>query len=459
MTLFILLIFVLSILLIAFEPIAKMNKAAVAMFAGVCCWLFYIADGATYVIEHHPIDFLTFIASNDISFLSVKQFIARHVFFSYLLSCANVVLFLLATTSIVEVLNNNGCFDFLAEWLRTWRPLRLLWLLAGITFLISAQLDNLATVVLLLTIVHPLLQRPDVRRIYCTVIVLSANCGGAISAIGDMTTLKLWTDGWVTPTAYFLHLVLPVSAALVTILFLLYHRLPRRLSFTFAAPYRGDDTLLTRPQRLLLLLVGVGGLWFIPTFSRITQLPACLGALCVLSLLWIVNELCNRSLLGSDRMVGKRLPMALQYANLQNLLFFIGVSLMVGALVEAGLTQKLSAIASSTFVNPFFLAPILSLVSAFCGNVVTLITSVGIFSSPYAISFSDAYAVDGLFWYILSYSTILGGSFIATGTVAGFLLLRMEGVSALWYIRHITPKVIAGFFVGLAVMMASHYCF
>ena len=54
---------------------------------------------------------------------------------------------------------------------------------------------------------------------------------------------------------------------------------------------------------MIMFFVGAGGLWFIPTFHRITLLPPFLGAMCVLSLLWIVNELCNRTLLGSDQMV------------------------------------------------------------------------------------------------------------------------------------------------------------
>lgn len=56
----------------------------------------------------------------------------------------------------------------------------------------------------------------------------------------------------------------------------------------------------------------------------------------MLALLWMVNELCNRQLLGSDKMVLRRLPMALQYANLQNILYFVGLTLMFGAVSEAG---------------------------------------------------------------------------------------------------------------------------
>ena len=146
-----------GLLLIATEAFNRINKAAVAMFAGVSCWMLYIAYGTDFVVSEHPMEFLSFLSSHPISVNSVKVFIAEHVFLRYVAQAANIVLFLLATTTIVEVLANNGCFDFATEWLRTRKPKKLLWKLALLTFLLSANLDNLATVVLLISIVHPLL--------------------------------------------------------------------------------------------------------------------------------------------------------------------------------------------------------------------------------------------------------------------------------------------------------------
>lgn len=160
--------------------------------------------------------------------------------------------------------------------MRTRKPRKLLWLLFIFTFVLSANLDNLATVVLMLTIMHPVLQSDKQRRIYGTVIVLAANCGGAITVIGDITSLRLWNDQLVTPSTYFLTLVMPMTAAAITMLTLLARSLPPRVELSLdRLPFRGDDTVLTRPQRLLMLLVGIGGLWFIPSFHRITLLPPC----------------------------------------------------------------------------------------------------------------------------------------------------------------------------------------
>lgn len=368
------------------------------------------------------------------------------------MQCASIVLFLLATTSIVEVLNNNGCFDFLHEWLRTRHPRKLLWMLAFFTFVISANLDNLVTVVLMLSIIHPLLQTDKQRRIYGTVVILAANCGGAITVIGDLTSLKLWNDGLVTPSLYFMKLVIPVCASLVVMLMLLGRNLPARIELSLShLPYRGDDTLLSRPQRLLMLFVGMGGLWFIPSFHRITHLPPFLGAFCVLALLWMVNELCNRQLLGSDKMVLRRLPMALQYANLQNILYFVGLTLMFGAVSEAGVFHYLFSWLGNVRIFAPCVALVTSVLSAILGNVPVLLSSVEVMNQmdlPHQVSMTD-----GALWPALSFASSIGGSMLLTGSIAGVLLMRMEGMSFRWYLRHITPKVIAGFLVGYAIVL------
>ena len=46
-------IFFLGISLIAPEIFNKVNKAAVAMFMGVTCWLLYIVAGRHFVVNQH----------------------------------------------------------------------------------------------------------------------------------------------------------------------------------------------------------------------------------------------------------------------------------------------------------------------------------------------------------------------------------------------------------------------
>ena len=448
-------IILIGLFLIATESLNRMNKAAVAMFFGVSCWLLYIAFGSDFVISQHPVQFFSYISSHAINAMAVKDFIAHNIFTEYIFRGAQVVLYFLATMTIVEVLNNNGCFDFIGEWLRSKRPITLLWVLAIITFLLSANLDNTTTACLMLGIMHPVFQDERMRKIYGAVIILAANCGGASTVIGDLTTLTLWTDGLITPTAYSMMVMPALVVALGTTLTLISLRLPARIHLgTHIPPYRGDDTILNRWQRMIMFFVGAGGLWFIPTFHRITQLPPFLGAMCVLSLLWIVNELCNRSLLGSDQMVRKRLPLALQYVNIQNLLFFIGLTLMFGAATETGLLQKgFTWLASAGDSMAYGVGIAGGLLSGVLGNVTTLLGLTAFFEQPNLA----AVANPAHFWPLLSYTTAVGGSLLATGTITGLVLMRMENVSLKWYATHVMPKVFAGWLARLAVLFVMMY--
>lgn len=454
--LFIVTILLVGLVLIATENFNRMNKAAVAMFMGGICWLLYIAYGTSFVVSQHQVDFLSYLSTHPIDAFSVKEFIASHIFLKYLVSAAEIVLFLLGTTTIVEVLNNNGCFDFIQEWLRTRNAKRFLWIVALVTFLISANLDNLTTVCLMLALMHTMIASEQQRMILGSVIVLAANCGGAFTVIGDVTSLSLWVNGLVTPSAYSMLLVLPCISALVTILLLVQRKLPERLNLMQSvAPYRGDDTILTRWQRLLMLFVGVGGLWFIPTFHRLTLLPPFVGALCVLSLLWIVNELCNSSLLGSQQMTSKRQPMVLQYKNTQNMLYFIGLTFALGAVTETGVFEQFFHWLTRHLNDDLYIiASVMGVVSGAVNNVTTVLANISVFSQDLVQSHPDyatAFAQNGTFWPLLSYSSALGGSLLTIGTMAGYALMSMEQVTLRWYIRNITGKVLVGWVVGLLV--------
>ncbi|MDO4929832.1 MAG: sodium:proton antiporter NhaD [Bacteroidales bacterium] len=448
-------IIVLGLVLIATESINRMNKAAVAMFMGVICWLLYIGYGTSFVVSEHQIDFLSYLSNHTVSASSVKAFIANSIFFQYIVNAAEVVLFLLGTMTIVEVLNNNGCFDFVQEWLRTRNPRRFLWTLASFTFILSANLDNLTTVCLMLGIMHVMISDDKQRMIFGSVIVVAANCGGAFTVIGDVTSLTIWINGLITPTTYSATVFLPCLAALVTILLLVSHSLPHRLSLARTIPpYRGDDTVLTRPQRLLMLLVGIGGLWFIPTFHRITLLPPFVGALCVLSLLWIVNELCNRSLLSSDQMVNKRQPLALQYISIQHILFFIGLTLAFGAIKETGILERFFEWSTMKLHNIYIIGAAMGFISAVFNNVTTVLANLCVFAPDLVQAHPElngSFGMDGLFWPLLSYSTAVGSSLLSIGTMAGFALMRIEGVKLRWYVRHISGKIFAGWVVGFFV--------
>ena len=438
MTLILVIVLVIGCVLIATEKISHINKAAVAMFAGTLCWLLYLIYGSSYVTSEHALAFSEFVGGRPVSKDLVREFIANSVFMRYVADACELVLYLLATMTIVEVLSNNGCFDFLSEWLRTRNCRRLLWLTAGITFVLSANLDNLTTACLMLTAIHTLVANRRQRMIFGAMVVVAANCGGAFTVIGDMTSLSLWVKGVITPTHYSGMLFLPCLTATVVTGLLMMRHLPVRLELAQTAPrYRGDDTVLNRAQRLLMLLVGIGGLWFIPTFHRLTELPPFVGALCVLSLLWIIHELCNRKLLKSEQMASrKRLPLALQL-------------------------REMAEWCSIHVPNIYVIGIFMGLLSMWLDGIVVMLANVSTFALPAQAGldgYFQSFDTDGSFWPLLSYCTAWGGSLLTIGSMAGYALLRMENVSLTWYLRFVTGKVLVGGLCGLIVFAVMTEC-
>ena len=149
----------------------------------------------------------------------------------------------------------------------------------------------------------------------------------------------------------------------------------------------------------------------------------------------MVDELCNRSLLASDRMVRRREPLALQYAGHQQILYFIGLVLALGAVTETGLLRSLLQWLTPGFNTDMYVVGAgAGLLSAVVGNIATLLSGITVFTQDAASSlpqFDILYAENGTFWPLLSYSTSLGGSLLCIGTLAGHALMRMEGASLL----------------------------
>ena len=448
MTAIIVTMLVLSYLLIATGHLTGVNKAAIAMFLGTVGWVVYISWGEDFVMAQHPAEYREWLGLTVPTSETVKLFIYDNVFLKYVGKAAAIVMFLLATMSIVELLNNNGCFDFITEWIRTRNSKRLLWTITLATFVLSANLDNLTTATMMLVIMRNILQNSRQRMYVGSAIVLAANCGGCFTVIGDPTGLILWGDGAVTASHFSAYVALPALLAWIIPTILINRELPDRLDTAWSpSPYRGDDTRLNRWQRFVMLVVGIGGLWFIPTFHNITKLAPFLGALCVLSVLWVVNEVFNRKLIAADQMTQRRIPMSLQYGVLQQMLFIMGIMLGMGVVTETGVWADVAEW-FDTYIHDIWMLGIgAGLLSSIVDNFTIAISNM----SLYQVGVGDV-ATNGAFWMMIAYTTAVGGCLLAVGSVCGLALMRAEHVTLGWYVKHLTPKVLLGWIVGYILL-------
>jgi Na+/H+ antiporter NhaD/arsenite permease-like protein len=461
MTLIIVILLILSYLLIATGHLTGVNKAAIAMFIGTVGWVVYICWGTDFVTDRHPDDYLEFLHGATPTSDAVKYFIHDNVFLYYVGRAASIVMFLLATMSIIEILNNNGCFDFIQKWIRTRNPNRLLWTITFATFVISANLDNLTTATMMLVIMHSIVQSRRQRMLIGSAVVIAANCGGCFTVIGDPTGLLLWGDGAVTATHFSSYMALPAVLAWVIPTVLVSRQLPVRLDTQWnPMPYRGDDTNLSPWQRVLMLFVGIGGLWFIPTFHNITKLSPFLGALCVLSVLWVVNEVMNRKLMKADQMSSRSVPRATQYGSLQQILFVMGIMLGMGVVTETGVFADVAEWLDDNVHDIWILGVVSGLLSGLVDTFTIAVSDISLYpvlSSEHLSMVADSaymsqFAVNGAYWKVIAFSTAVGGCLLSVGSVSGLALMKMEHVRLGWYMKNISLKVLAGWLTGLVVL-------
>lgn len=442
-------------LLIATERLTGVNKSAVAMFLGTLGWILYVTFGNDFVMAQHHADYNSFLSGMTPNSETVKDYIAENVYIKYVGKAAEIVLYLIATTMMVELLHNNGCFDFVTQWMRMRNGKRLLWIISAFTLAVSANLDNLTTTMMMLAALHKILSNRRQRAVYGAAVVLSANIGGALTVIGDTNGLMLWHLSAVTPTHFSAWMLLPCLMAWAVPVFIFSRMVPERVDVEhYIIPYRGDDTNFKIWQRVVLFFVAIVGLWFVPTFHNITHLSPCLGALCVLSLIWIVNEIFNHKLMITSQRIEQRLPFALQYTRLQTILFVMGIMLCTGVLIETGGTIWLGDLLHSQLGDVFtiYAAPMLAcVVSMFLDTFATA----SAFFSLFNVSGTQELGLNGEYWILIAYATAMGGSILCIGSLSGIVLMKMEGITMAQYLRRFTMPICIGALLGLLILVAE----
>ena len=131
-----------------------------------------------------------------------------------LLEFAELFLFLLAAMTFINTMEERGIFEVLRAWLvnQGFSLRQIFWITGGIAFLMSPIADNLATALLMATVVISVGgANHRFVALACINIVVAANAGGAFSPFGDITTLMVWQKGHVQ-FAEFFALVLPSIA-------------------------------------------------------------------------------------------------------------------------------------------------------------------------------------------------------------------------------------------------------
>jgi Na+/H+ antiporter NhaD/arsenite permease-like protein len=143
----------------------------------------------------------------------------------------NVIFLLAGMMVIASILGRTGFFELVAirsVRLSHGRPMRLLLILAVVTALLSAFLDNVTTVLLMTPVILSIARRLDVSPVpYLLASVFASNIGGTATLIGDPPNILIGSAAGLGFDAFLLNLapvVVVILAAFAGIMWLSFRR-------------------------------------------------------------------------------------------------------------------------------------------------------------------------------------------------------------------------------------------
>ena len=422
-------IFIVGYLCIVFEHNLKVNKAPIALFMCVACWTCYFL-GVEYFVSPS-------VDAHDVAHSSLLH---------HLSEACEILFFLMAAMTIVEIIDSNGGFNFVRSKLLTRNKRVLLWRVALITFFLSALLDNLTTSIVMVMVLRKLVTDTKERMIYASLIILAANAGGAFSPIGDVTTIMLWIRNLVSTEGILLSLFIPSIVSIVVPTFLLQYSLRGELPLTKAVAEEQEADVFSQRERTTVFVVGLSGLVFVPVFKMLTGLPPYMGALLALSVLWTVTELFFRRSRNKHISSKQRVASILSRIDMTTILFFLGILMTVATLQEIGALADfgtwLNTVARG---NQYLITGIIGIASSVVDNVPLVAGCMGMYDPTMGGDFVQ----DGIFWQLLAYCAGVGGSMLIIGSAAGVVVMGLEKISFGWYLRTITGVALIGYLSGL----------
>jgi len=377
-------VFIFGYLLIALESKLRVSKSAFALAMGGILWIILgLHDSELVHTEIVPVSYDIF----------------------------SIVVFLLASMSLVEILVHYRTFDVIRGKIFKYHfsDQKQFFVIVGLSFLFSSVIDNLTATIVMITIARQFFKGRNLL-VVAVGIVISANAGGAFSPIGDVTTIMLWLAHKFDAVEILSQGFVPSLALFVVMSYLLSKKIKES----------GDDTqdeivtTLLPTEKLIIGLVGVS--FFLPIGAKAIGLPPVLGILLGLGITWIVIDIL-KSINRHNTHLTASVEHLIQKTDISSLKFFIGILLSVSALGALGILDHVSG---------FVYGSSQSVTHAIGGNVALGMISSLLDNIPLtAIAIDILHIQNASVWVLLALTVGTGGSLLAFGSAAGVVAMGM----------------------------------
>lgn len=458
------LVFLAGYLCIALEHPLKINKAGTALLTGTVLWVMYVYSAQDFIPSVSGEEFKIFLEANpslaDLPFIEqCKNFVVNHQVLDSIGSIAETLLFLIGAMITVELIDSHGGFNFITDRITTTQKKKLLWLIAVITFCMSAVLDNLTTSIVMVMLIRKLIGNYKERWVFGSIIIIAANSGGAWSPIGDVTTIMLWIRGNISTASTIPHLIIPCIISLLIPVLIAQRFLKGEVTPPLIEQSDSENKLLKRldaRKRLAILILGLCCLLFVPIFKTVTHLPPFMGILMGIAILWVYTEIMYQRAHHIKNEIKLPLAKVIHRIDGATLLFFLGILLAVDVLQHSGILGAFSGFLDKYVGNVYAVNMIIGLLSSIVDNVPLVAGAMGMYpianESMIAAAADPAYMAhfvqDGTFWQFLAYCAGVGGSILIIGSAAGVVVMGLERINFIWYLKNISLLALSGYLGG-----------
>lgn len=452
-------VFIIGYFFIVVEHVVNVNKAAFALLIGVLSWGIYAIGAESILNLGFSHSWSEFSVGKEVDVHLIREFVTQHELFHHLGDISSILFFLLGAMTIVELIDRYQGFSVITSKIDSTSITKLIWIVGGLTFFMSALLDNLTTTIILLTLLKKMISKKEFRWLFASLVVMAANAGGAWSPIGDVTTIMLWIGGQITAGSIVTTLIMPsiVNTLVVTAIFARVfkgHRIPPQLPVTETSQFT------TRKEQVFMLVIGSIALISVPIFKAYTHLPPFMGMMLGLGVMWVITD---RYMNGRSHNDKRRLTVsvALKSVDIETILFFLGILLGVSALQSAGQLDVLAGWLQVNCPNVYASNICIGVLSAIVDNVPLVAASMGMYD-VHAAGVTGAmadYVQDGNFWNLLAYCAGTGGSILIIGSAAGVAAMGIEKIDFVWYMRRMAPIAFAGYMAGVLMYYVQSLVF
>ena len=332
----------------------------------------------------------------------------------------NVIFLLLGMMVIVSVLKQTGVFDYLAIWAakRTrGRPFATMVLLVVITAGGSALLDNVTTVLLIVPVTLLVCDRLGLPPVpFLIAEAMASNIGGTATLVGDPPNIIIASRAGLSFNDFLAHL-----APIVLVLMVVFIGMCRVL-FRSAFRYDPDrvSALMALDEREVIRDPGL--------------LLRCGVVLAFVMVGFIAHSALHLqpsmvALLGAGALVAvSRLdpPEFLEEVEWPTLVFFMGLFVMVGALIQVGLIGRLGQLLTDAVGEQYLLASSVllwgsALMSGIVDNIPYVATMTPLVKD--LVDASDGSPQAQSLWWALALGADLGGNATAVGASANVVVI------------------------------------